>query len=420
MAQPQTSDVAQVSKSLGSNKLFKAVSKNIPILGGTTNSYIQLEKNGSGLVDILNKYQWKNSGSSDEVPSIFATEYELDFGAWYQNIANAFTVVKDVAGVAANAVGLNVNLDKIDPYLKMYAASETGFKYRFPWLLNNGSNMREISHSWSEVEGFGSIFKSGRDAMNTSNVKKSLLGDLIGSGIAGAQDIISPSIGYEQVKQYTGTTSQSITITFPLYNTVTLEKAYDNWLFVQLFTFQNLKTRTSFMTQLPPKLYNLDAYAFGGLYWPIAYISNLKIDSIGTTRDISNYFNTGNRILIPEAYRVSITFQELLPQSSNIFLGTMGGKKVTVTNTGEENGTKPATPKGGGAVYTKPPVNLQTLPAKLGTTQFNSPVLNYGSTTAVGSQTTPPAAPQTQTQTATTPKQQLGADANYVAPTTGL
>jgi hypothetical protein len=38
---------------------------------------------------------------------------------------------------------------------------------------------------------------------------------------------------------------------------------------------------------------------------------------------------------MPEAYMVNITLRELIPQSSNIFATTMGGRKVRVTSSGE-------------------------------------------------------------------------------------
>ena len=101
-----------------------------------------------------------------------------------------------------------------------------------------------------------------------------------------------------------------------------------------MFTFQNLKNRTSFVTYIPPKIYSLDGLAFGGIYWPAAYVSNLDIESIGTTRylyDSGYNSQTGGKgLLVPEAYKISITFKQLVADSSNIFSGTMGGTKVQV------------------------------------------------------------------------------------------
>jgi len=69
---------------------------------------------------------------------------------------------------------------------------------------------------------------------------------------------------------------------------------------------------------------------------PLAYVSDLKIDSIGTTRRTDEII-TGTYLLIPEAYMVSITIRELIPVSSNIFQGAMGAAdKIEVTSTAGE------------------------------------------------------------------------------------
>jgi hypothetical protein len=154
--------------------------------------------------------------------------------------------------------------------------------------------------------------------------------------VGAAIGALTPGFGFEDTKQYSETTPQSVTITFPLYNTLDLESAFKHFSFVNLFTFQNLKTRTSLMTFIPPKIYEVDAFSAGGLYMAVAYVSNFKVDSIGTTRRMSDFSAYGPKeILIPEAYRVSITFTDLLSQSSNVFAGTMGGTKIKIADGGE-------------------------------------------------------------------------------------
>ena len=89
------------------------------------------------------------------------------------------------------------------------------------------------------------------------------------------------------------------------------------------------------MTYIPPKLYTISNPYNGGIYIPVAIVSNYTVNSIGTTRVLSDHLQDGltnSRIIIPEAYKVSITFRELIPQSSNIMLGAMGGSKISVIN----------------------------------------------------------------------------------------
>jgi hypothetical protein len=53
----------------------------------------------------------------------------------------------------------------------------------------------------------------------------------------------------------------------------------------------------------------------------------MLVESIGTTREISDF---GSTILMPEAFKISLTIKQLVPNSSNIFEGAIGGNRVNV------------------------------------------------------------------------------------------
>ena len=85
------------------------------------------------------------------------------------------------------------------------------------------------------------------------------------------------------------------------------------------------------MTYIPPKLYTLSNLYNGGIYMPVAIVESFSIDSIGTTRVLYDQWSDGltnSPILIPEAYKVTIKFREIISPSSNIMLGSMGGNKI--------------------------------------------------------------------------------------------
>jgi hypothetical protein len=318
MADQQTTltpDAIQLGTSFKSNRFFTVGQReSVPLLNLTTNPVPKLIPN-SGFINIKDEFRWKNYGSTDEVPAIIATELELEYGTWARNIKALFDY-----GVGV-VEGLRGDNSKVDPYIQMYASTKTGFTYNFPWLLKNSDNIRTISSNWGENKTMALL----RGVVD--GAAGSIGGDLAAS-MLGAN-----GIGFEQVQEYKETTPQSLTISFPLYNTGTIAEIFDHYSFVSLFTFQNLKTRTSLMTYIAPKLYTLDSGGVGGIYWPVAYVSELKIDSIGTTRYLRDFAGfTQEGILVPEAYKVTITFKELLPQSSNIFAGSIGGKKIEVTN----------------------------------------------------------------------------------------
>lgn len=84
------------------------------------------------------------------------------------------------------------------------------------------------------------------------------------------------------------------------------------------------------MTYTPPKIYRIYTPSAGGYFMAACYVSDFRVDSIGTTREMKQDGFGSQSILIPEAYKVSITFTDLVSQSSNIFAGTMGAEKVQV------------------------------------------------------------------------------------------
>lgn len=304
---------------IASSKLYTVKKRNnqLPFFANYMTAVNEL-KPGSfgGNIDVVNKFRWSNSVSDKtEVPSITLTEYELAFGTWFTNLVR-------VAQGISNAVQKGT----LDPYIPLYNVADTGgtgFKYRLPYLLGDGGKIRDIKNQWSEFSGgINNMFDTGKDGDGGFFNK-------IGQGVGFAIGAISPGVGFEQLYEYKNTALETITVTFPLYNTISLEDAKLNFDFVNLITFQNLKSRTSFLTFVPPKIYTVQtSNCLGGLYWPVAIISNIAVESIGTTRELREF--GGTPLLIPEAYKVSLSIMQLVPNSSNIFEGAIGGQKVNV------------------------------------------------------------------------------------------
>lgn len=305
-----------INNSFSRNKFFSAEEGQLNVLGldNLSQPYTKLVPKGSGIVNVLENMHWKNPGSNKEVPSVWVTERELLYGTWTTNLLQVWQQGQNILG------GKNV-----DSYLQLYSAQKTGFAYNLPYLRGTGDNLRQVQNEWVRASGLTDLLKSMPGGGTGSEVVGALAGAVIGS--------VSPGVGMEETKQYGNTTPFSLEISFPLYNTISLESAFDHYSFVQLITFQNLKIRTSLLTFIPPKIYTVDTFSLGGVYMAAAYISNLKIDSIGTTRRMTDFSSYGpTEILIPEAYRVSITFTDLVSPSANIFAGTLGGSKIEVTN----------------------------------------------------------------------------------------
>lgn len=311
-----------INTAFGGNRYFYAESREATFLGVTSTPYIVLKPNGSGVVDVYKDMNWSNLASDkSEVPQVFVTEKELQYGSWATQLVNVLRQVNNFVDTGG------ANNGAVDTFVQLYAAKNTGFYYNFPWLLKNGDNLRSIENTWASIMGMG-------DLLSTSAKENDSFLENLGAAVVGtAASFMSPGFGFEDTKQYESTSQQSLTVTFPLYNTIDIQSAFNHFSFVNLFTFQSLKTRTSLMSFIPPKIYEVDAYSVGGIYMAAAVVTNFKVESIGTTRRMSDYSGFGSKeILIPEAYKVSITFTDLLSQSSNVFAGALGGTKISVTD----------------------------------------------------------------------------------------
>jgi hypothetical protein len=315
------SGAAGINTAFAGNKYFTAVSDKVNILGleKLSTPFVRLKKKGSGVVDVLNDMLWSNATVPQEVPQVFVIEKELQFGTWTTNLLSILDQLNNLDPSKNNSV---------DSIVSLYAAKETGFWYNFPYLIKAGDGIKRIANTWDKANGI-------LDYLNKEAGSGGGKADLTGAVMGAAIGSVTPGFGFEETFQFSNSNTQEITISFPLYNTISQQAAFNHFSFVNLFAFQNLKIRTSFMTYIPPKIYTVDGGSIGGVYMAAAYVSDFKIDSIGTTRRMGDFSSFGPReILIPEAYKVTIVFKDLVSQSSNIFAGSMGGTKIQVTNAG--------------------------------------------------------------------------------------
>lgn len=323
------SDILDIAKN---SELFSAKddTKNINKTDIPFTKRKKLVPNG-GPINVWGGFDWKNRSSSvEEVPVLILQEHTLSMNGLAASLVNIFKQATQIGqNIAGNPTYKGVIDALSDPYASMYVVDDSGadssFVYYLPWLLSNGSTIRDIRNNWQDANGNNAKSPSG--STDPSLIEKGL-GVL--AGIAGGA--VSPGWGMEPIFSYQGTDRYSLTVKFPLYNTFDIQSTRRNYDFVNLITYQNLKNRTSLVTYVPPSVYTVTSDAYGGFYMPLAYVENLKIESIGTVRRLDGIIS-GQNLLIPEAYSVSITLRELLPQSSNIFAGAMGGKKVEVTST---------------------------------------------------------------------------------------
>lgn len=296
---------------------LKSLGKGAPIL------------KSKGAINVTDNFSWtlspKGSPVRDEVPTITLNEYRLiqsnmysAIRYWERNIETALTDTFN---------GQNTN---INPYAGLYPGEPTGFIYKLPFLSEHS---KSINNSWtgSELE-LSLPFASGLP----------IAGHVFRlEGIESLAKLAAVGVGHEVPKVYSGGSLESITVSFVLLNTVSQVDVQQNWELCYLLAYQNLQNRRNAILIDPPVFYTVNIP--GIKFSPASIVTDLTISSLGQSKllKLDDDFNTnpdlaGLSKIIPEAYRINITFQDLIPQSRN-FMEAMRDNEnpVVVTENGK-------------------------------------------------------------------------------------
>lgn len=216
--------------------------------------------------------------------------------------------------------GIPVSKKYLKVYENLYGVIETGFKYKIPFFNND---WKSINNNWTN------------DPLITTITKGS-----IGSTVEDLAKGLTTGFGVDFAKIYdykdTGP-AQSFEII--------LDNSFDssiysgglptyqkNWELIFLLCFQNLPSKTTRFLVSPPVIYKASVEGvFSYLY---SFISKLKVECIGNRQfknvDLRTTEGTvSTKTLIPEAYKVSIELQSLLPETKNLFFSSYNGVNLS-------------------------------------------------------------------------------------------
>ena len=313
------------------------------------------------VIDVINDFSWytgpkATSAALDKIPCVFLIEREqllssLISGAlYYLNAsANLLTEVGNsnfltsvlgkltesaalddlsegaakggsfLNSFKANAVTASdralLSLHNLQSLAGIYFTKETGFKYRLPIYGSPSTNTGE----WGASSGGGLI--------------QTLIegGQKIVDNISSIVNFAQPGVYIEKPQYFQDVKGRTETITFPLINTVRRSKqspVQQNYELLWLLAFQNKPYKTSFSRTPPPKIYSVTSP--GQFSMPYAFISNMDVKFIGTTRNTTVYVPSGNgegtispkpiTTPVPEAYQVTLTFTSLIGDYGNTML----------------------------------------------------------------------------------------------------
>jgi hypothetical protein len=280
---------------------------------------------GDGLIDVVNDMPWTLSpiSSRRDVPYIELTEYQQTTGQLIASLVYYARVLDKVT-----STNLKIIIEPDDPeevYRYKYFAEPTGFRYRLPYF--NNKKIARGNTFGSEESPFAGLLKFGSQAAGFGGKGLlSLIGkssEVAGAGIGLLNTMLPGAINLENPQSWTGTSPETIEVTFDLFNTDSVEDVERNRRFCHLISYQNTPSRRNFAIVDPPVIYSL--YIPDVVQFPACYVSALNITNLGNTRIINL---GGSDRTVPEAYRIALTFTSLLIPTRNIMRALEKGRKV--------------------------------------------------------------------------------------------
>lgn len=225
----------------------------------------------------------------------------------YNNFQAAFEKVKKYGVLQGNP-----NYGQyLSPYDFLYLSEPTNTTYKFPYLDNN---FIEITNEFRE---------------STSNTNE--LGELAGrvidfvEGAARFVTLTEPGVYIERPKFYNFTVDAApITVTFPLLNTLKSSSINANYKLLRDLVVQNRPTRKNRLLIDPPVIYELRIP--GRVYFPYVYMQNMSVEFVGNRRMYDVTIDNGNtqKCIVPDAYKVKLTFVPLTKDTNNFILAETG------------------------------------------------------------------------------------------------
>ena len=256
------------------------------------------------------------------------------------NIAGMITGLAQLAATSLNGIpGVNTTAESLGsqtllPYEGLYLTEDTNFIYRLPLFADR---LRDVTNRFSTTPevaagSSGSIKGSTEQLSNT-------LRD-VAYQVSSNVNFNAPGVYLEKPQFYNfGADGKTTVIRFPLINTgwSNYNDVLRNWQLLYMLVYQNLPNRRSRDLIDPPVIYEMTSP--GVRYHPYAYIESMRVDFLGSTRQMRiqvPYAGAGLidiESAIPEGYDVTITLRELTAETQNFMYAMLNDKASPTTYT---------------------------------------------------------------------------------------
>ena len=154
----------------------------------------------------------------------------------------------------------------LKPYQDIYSTDLTGWRYKFPYM----EDQQRVNNS-----AFGEQSIIGAGAVGAAVKATTAFNSIFSPGVY---------IDTAQNFQFTGL-EKSYTVNFPLLNTTNQLDVIRNWQLLFLLTYQNRPNRIDRVQIAPPKIY--EVMIPGVWYCRFAYIQNLQVNFVGNRRKMT-------------------------------------------------------------------------------------------------------------------------------------
>ena len=313
-------------------------------MGGSSAPDLEPTSTGAGgaggVIDIVRNYPWTLTNvqrrSKLDIPYVILKEYKLNESAIKAQMDFYLSAFTGAAGATAG-----VKQATTRPYDELYSRENpTPWSYIFPFF--GKTNMELNTQPWTSpdfIDKATNATKGFLEDIGKSNTFKGTKLGNVATAIPGIAGFASSAIGFgaslaypvvgnfDRPKLFSGHNASSLTITFPLFNTVTntikigdqlidrrpvWEKNRD---FLFLFMNQNLFNKRDFITGESPVFY--EVYIPGQFFCPACAVTSFKVENEGNSRIMMT--SEQLECIVPDVYNITITLDSLVMPSKNLF-----------------------------------------------------------------------------------------------------
>lgn len=251
------------------------------------------------------------------------------------SVANAVnTMFSEGSTLADSAWAGNgfLNTTLLSPYFYLYSLEHTNKKYCFPFFTEGASSWN-IGNSFNDQGASGLLSKALSTAIDkVGNGMVQFASDVqdISNFMSGNRTSGFTMYNIEKAKAFSFPTGgKTVSVRFPLFNTVAKNEWKKNYRFIVLFASRNMLFRKNNVEYYPPLFYDVSVPGFGRM--PLCYVKTFSVKPVGMTRIKSltldlDFLTTTQKettVIVPEAWIVQIDFESLIAESANQFLSSV-------------------------------------------------------------------------------------------------